>query len=161
MTLEDLAQYDGGDPEKPVYLAIDGNVYDVSAGRHIYGPGGSYHYFAGVDASRGFVTGCFSTDRNGDLRGVEDMFLPLDNPDVDTKYWTPQELEKKKAEELKEANRRVKEAVGSWASFFAKSKKYHFVAKLQREPGWEGERKPLCKQAEDSREFRKRPEEGK
>ncbi|EFX06317.1 heme steroid-binding domain protein [Grosmannia clavigera kw1407] len=157
MTLEELAAYDGSDPDKPVYLSIDGNIYDVSKGRHIYGPGGSYHWFAGVDASRGFVTGCFSTDRNGDLRGVEDMFLPLDNPDIDSKYWTAEELEKKRAVELKEAHRRVRAAVDNWAKFFHKSKKYHFVAKLQREPGWEGPLKPLCKHAQDGREFRKPP----
>ena len=63
-----LAQYDGTDHEKPVFIAvgrprvsvcapcfvpakltmsnpiqIDGDVYDVSSNRATYGPGGSYH----------------------------------------------------------------------------------------------------------------------
>ncbi|KIH90805.1 heme steroid-binding protein domain protein [Sporothrix brasiliensis 5110] len=160
-TLEELAEYDGSVVEKPVYLSIDGNVFDVSAGRHIYGPGGSYHYFAGVDASRGFVTGCFADDRTGDLRGVEDMFLPLDNPEVDS-HWTPAELAAKKVQERKDAVKRVHDAVQHWVDFFTKSHKYHYVGKLKREPGWEGELKPLCKAAQEGRAYREVPtKEGK
>ncbi|KIO15724.1 hypothetical protein M407DRAFT_205977 [Tulasnella calospora MUT 4182] len=64
-----LATYDGTDPEKPVFLAIDGIVYDVSEGRRTYGPGGSYHQFAGRDAARAFVTGCFKEHLTHDIRG--------------------------------------------------------------------------------------------
>ena len=158
LTLDELAQYDGADPNAPVYLSINGSVYDVSAGRHIYGPGGSYHYFAGVDASRGFVTGCFAEDRTGDVRGVEEMFLPLDNPEIDS-YWTPEELAKKKEDELREARKRVQGAVNHWSEFFRKSSKYSYVGQLVREPGWEGELKPLCKVAQDGRGFRTTPKE--
>jgi len=79
----DLKAYDGTDPTKPILLAINGTIYDVSNGRKHYGPGGSYHLFAGADASRGFVTACFDTDRTPDMRGVEEMFLPLDDPEID------------------------------------------------------------------------------
>ncbi|OCB87465.1 cytochrome b5 [Sanghuangporus baumii] len=41
---EGLSKYDGSDPSKPIYLAIDGLVYDVTEGRRMYGPGGSYHF---------------------------------------------------------------------------------------------------------------------
>jgi hypothetical protein len=47
-----------------------GKVYDVTAGRWIYGPLGSYHFFAGRDASRAYVTGCFETHLTHDLRGL-------------------------------------------------------------------------------------------
>lgn len=47
-----------------------GRVYDVTSGRLIYGPRGSYHFFAGRDASRAFVTGCFETHLTHDLRGL-------------------------------------------------------------------------------------------
>ncbi|EPE07601.1 cytochrome b5-like heme steroid binding domain-containing protein [Ophiostoma piceae UAMH 11346] len=158
LTLDELARYDGTNPNAPVYLSINGSIYDVSAGRHIYGPGGSYHYFAGVDASRGFVTGCFAEDRTGDVRGVEEMFLPLDNPEIDS-YWTPEELAKKKEDELHEARKRVQGAVKHWSEFFRKSTKYSYVGQLVRELGWEGELKPLCKVAQDGRGFRTSPKE--
>ncbi|KAI0079733.1 cytochrome b5 [Panus rudis PR-1116 ss-1] len=67
-----LAQFDGTDESKPIYLAIDGDVYDVSAGRATYGPGGSYHIMAGKDAARAFATGCFATHQTHDLRGLSE-----------------------------------------------------------------------------------------
>ncbi|KAM0483636.1 hypothetical protein ACHAPX_002129 [Trichoderma viride] len=50
ISLEDLAKADGTNGEKS-YVAIKGKVYDVSANK-MYQPGGSYHVFAGKDASR-------------------------------------------------------------------------------------------------------------
>ncbi|KAI0069157.1 cytochrome b5, partial [Artomyces pyxidatus] len=70
-----LLQFDGSDPEKPLYLAIDGDVYDVSSNRRVYGPGGSYHLMAGIDAARAFGTGCFKDHRTHDLRGLTDEEL--------------------------------------------------------------------------------------
>ncbi|MFA6004911.1 MAG: cytochrome b5 domain-containing protein [Patescibacteria group bacterium] len=50
-TKNDLLQYNGTDPHKPVYLALDGYVYDVSQGRKYYEINGPYHSLAGRDAS--------------------------------------------------------------------------------------------------------------
>ncbi|RWA03875.1 hypothetical protein EKO27_g11230 [Xylaria grammica] len=50
LTPAELATYDGTDETKPLYLAINGTIYDVSSNRRTYGPEGSYRYFAGVDA---------------------------------------------------------------------------------------------------------------
>ncbi|KAJ7265847.1 cytochrome b5-like heme/steroid binding domain-containing protein [Mycena haematopus] len=67
-----LAEFNGeGDSGRPTYLAIDGDVYDVSKGK-AYQPGGSYHFMAGRDAARAFGTGCFQTHRTHDLRGLSD-----------------------------------------------------------------------------------------
>ncbi|XP_050218566.1 probable steroid-binding protein 3 [Mercurialis annua] len=51
-TAEQLIQYNGTDPSKPIYLAIRGRVFDVSTAKSFYGPGGSYAMFSGKDASR-------------------------------------------------------------------------------------------------------------
>ncbi|GBG25851.1 Membrane-associated progesterone receptor component 1 [Hondaea fermentalgiana] len=58
MTAEELAQFDGSDPEAPLYLGIMGRIYDVTSGREYYGVGRSYHHFVGRDATRAFCTGC-------------------------------------------------------------------------------------------------------
>lgn len=52
MTPEQLSQYNGSDPSKPIYVAVKGRIYDVSTGKSFYGPGGPYVMFAGKDASR-------------------------------------------------------------------------------------------------------------
>ncbi|KAG8214093.1 cytochrome b5 [Butyriboletus roseoflavus] len=52
-TLTALAQYDGSDDTKPIYVSIKGDVFDVTRKRDVYGVGGSYNIFAGKDGSRG------------------------------------------------------------------------------------------------------------
>jgi len=70
-----LAEFDGSNEGKPIYIAIDHDIYDVSGNRNTYGPGGSYHHMAGVDAARSFATGCFATHRTHDLRGLTESEL--------------------------------------------------------------------------------------
>jgi predicted heme/steroid binding protein len=50
-TQAELALYNGSDPTKPIYLGMNGLVYDVTAGREYYQPGGTYHWLAGKDSS--------------------------------------------------------------------------------------------------------------
>jgi len=77
---EQLKQYDGTDPSLPIYIAINGEIYDVTAGKNYYGPGGGYHFFAGVDGARAYITGCFQTHLTNDLRGLtEEQLKSLDN----------------------------------------------------------------------------------
>lgn len=71
-TAPELLKFDGSDPSLPIYLAINGKVYDVSAGKSYYGPGGSYSFFSGKDAARAYITGCFKTHLTHDLRGLTD-----------------------------------------------------------------------------------------
>jgi len=61
MTKEELAEYRGEDGS-PLYLAIKGRIYDVSANEHFYGEDGKYHLFTGVDATRAFATGCLKDE---------------------------------------------------------------------------------------------------
>ncbi|KAH8591596.1 cytochrome b5-like heme/steroid binding domain-containing protein [Bisporella sp. PMI_857] len=65
--------------EKPeVYLAVRGQVFDVSSGRNFYGPGGPYENFAGRDASRGLAFGSFDEDMlTKDLEGPLDKLEDL------------------------------------------------------------------------------------
>lgn len=46
-----LKQFDGTNDKLPIYVALDGYVYDVTAGRKFYEVGGTYHRIAGKDAS--------------------------------------------------------------------------------------------------------------
>jgi len=68
-TGEELKQFRGGD--KPSYLSILGEVYDVSSKPQHYGPDGGYHFFTGRDASRAFTTGEFNEKGlREDLQGL-------------------------------------------------------------------------------------------
>jgi predicted heme/steroid binding protein len=158
LTPEELANYDGTDETKPVYLAINGTIYDVSNGRHIYGPGGSYRFFAGCDAARAYVTGCFAEDRTPDMRGVEEMFLPLDDPATDA-HWTPEQLDKLRADELAAAKKKVNDGLRHWVEFFANSKKYNKVGYVKLDADWleKQPRRALCESARKGRGKRKIP----
>lgn len=74
ITREMLEEMDGFDGA-PLYLAIKGRVYDVTAGERFYGEGKEYHDWIGKDASRSFGTGC----RGGvDRTGVDCLSESLD-----------------------------------------------------------------------------------
>ncbi|KAJ5167900.1 Damage response protein 1 [Penicillium canariense] len=62
-----------GENDRPVFLAVRGRVFDVSPGRHFYGPGGPYENFAGRDASRGLAHQSFDEDML-----TKDLSAPLD-----------------------------------------------------------------------------------
>ncbi|TVY25735.1 Cytochrome P450 regulator, partial [Lachnellula hyalina] len=158
----DLALYDGTNPELPILLAINGTIYDVSAGRKFYGPGGSYSFFAGADASRAFVTNCFTEDRNPDLRGAEWAFIPRDDAEVDGLYKSG-ELKNIKALEKRNAKLEVHKALKHWVDFFENSPKYTKIGRVKREPGWEtkGPLQTLCAKAEAARPSARARPEGK
>jgi predicted heme/steroid binding protein len=158
LTPDELAAYDGSDETKPIYLAINGTIYDVSANRRTYGPGGSYHFFAGCDASRAYVTGCFADDRTPDMRGADEMFLPLDDPETD-RHFTAEQLREMRKKERAEAKQKVHDALKHWVDFFAKSKKYQKVGYVKLEKDWKKKtpRRKLCDAAQQGRVKRKIP----
>ncbi|CAO3568469.1 unnamed protein product [Mortierella alpina] len=51
-TSEELKEHDGTEENSTIYVAIKGTVFDVTAKKAMYGPGGGYHCFAGKDASK-------------------------------------------------------------------------------------------------------------
>ncbi|SMY28837.1 unnamed protein product [Zymoseptoria tritici ST99CH_1A5] len=77
LTEEELKQYTGEDGQ-PIYLGIDGKIFDVSASPAFYGPGGHYHHFVGKDATRAWVTECWDEPEQFTWRmdDVEVMFYP-------------------------------------------------------------------------------------
>lgn len=104
LTLDELAKYDGSDPNLPIYLAINGLVYDVSRSRNVYGPKGAYHKLSGRDAARVFVTGCLMIPEQYtyDLRGLD----------------------------VKE----VENDIRSWQNFYRNNKKYWYTGIVNHVP---------------------------
>lgn len=96
LTEEALKQYDGSVTERPIYLAINGTIFDVSTSPAFYGPGGHYRksaspwnvrnpilicppdHFTGKDASRAWISECWDTEAQLTWRmdGLEAMFMP-------------------------------------------------------------------------------------
>ncbi len=152
LTPDQLALYNGTDPKKPIYLAINGTIFDVTEGRHTYGPGGSYEVFAGRDATRAFVTGCFLEDRTGDLRGAEDIYIPIDDPAEDISSGARKTRAEK---ERREARKRVLQEVNKWEAFYRNHKKYTEVGKLVGVPEYTGDPPKLCDSAQKGRPKRK------
>ena len=52
----------GEDGEKRILIAVNHKLIDVTRGRHLYGPGGPYHLYAGRDSSRGLATFSVNAD---------------------------------------------------------------------------------------------------
>jgi len=67
-TLDELREFNG-ENDKPIYLAIKGEVYDVSSKQDFYGPGEGYHLFAGRETARALAKMSFEKEE-------------LDNTDV-------------------------------------------------------------------------------
>ena len=153
LTSAELAKYDGSDTSLPIYLAVNGTIFDVSAGAHTYGPGGSYHAFAGHDASRAFVTGCFMEDRTSDLRGAEAIYIPIEDDDEQI---SSAERKTRAEREKRVAKKKVRDEVDRWVNFYSNSKKYFEVGKIvgvEDEPL--GPAPTLCAAAEKGRPKRK------
>jgi predicted heme/steroid binding protein len=152
-----LSLYNGTDPNLPVYLALNGTIYDVSAGRRIYGPGGSYHVFAGKDAARGFVTGCFAEDSTPDLRGAEWTYVAQDIPPFDEMDGVKVQAAQKimREQQLRAGRKKVRDTIEGWQKMFRgdSGKDYFEVGRVVREEGWLEKlpRRKLCAQAEKGR----------
>ena len=152
LTPDQLALYNGTDPKQPIYLAINGTIFDVSEGRHSYGPGGGYSVFAGRDATRAFVTGCFLEDRTSDLRGAEEVYLPIEDADEEI---SSGERKKRVERERREAKKRVLREVQHWEGFYRNHKKYFEIGKLTGVHEHTGPPPELCEVAQKGRPQRK------
>lgn len=160
LTDAELAQYNGEDPTKPIYVAVNGSIFDVSANPQAYGPIGGYHFFAGRDAARAFVSGCFKEDLTYDLRGVEEQFIEGEERHIDEKEF--EEIQRLEATETKdpkslkdeesirvrgrlrylkrrrekrraEARKQVEATIKHWDNFFRDHDRYFYVGRVEHE----------------------------
>ncbi|KAJ5099987.1 hypothetical protein N7532_006988 [Penicillium argentinense] len=151
LTPSQLSLYNGSDPSLPIYLAVNGSIFDVSANPAMYGPGGGYSFFSGRDATRAFVTGCFKEDLTSDLLGAEEMFLPVE--DVEDEGITSAQKKIRREKEVRVAKQQVHKTVARWESFFRNHKRYFQVGRVI-DDGDGNERKgkrPLCEGAQGQR----------
>ncbi|XP_006812210.1 neudesin-like [Saccoglossus kowalevskii] len=51
-TDEEIAMYDGTNPDLPIYLAVKGTVFDVTSGKDFYGKDAPYNALVGKDSTR-------------------------------------------------------------------------------------------------------------
>ena len=104
------------------------------------------------------MTGCFEEDLTGDLRGAEEMFVPveLDEEPKMGNGLTAEENRKRRRDwkvrrerAYRDGRARVKETVERWRKTFdgGKGGKYFRVGQLRREDRWQGEKKMLCEKA--------------
>ncbi|KAF7512586.1 hypothetical protein GJ744_000847 [Endocarpon pusillum] len=156
LTPSELALYNGTDPLLPIYLALNATIYDVSVAPQTYGPGGSYHVFAGRDATRAFVTGCFDAEHlRGEVKGVERMYIPVEDleEEEEGEQLTRGQKKVRREQELREARRKVRAEVDRWSRFYANSEKYFEVGRVVVDTNSkaEGEMPDLCEAAEKAR----------
>lgn len=116
--MSELAKYDGSDPSLPIYVAIKGDIFDVSNNRDAYGTKGKgYNCFAGKDASkvriRPLQPGHNAKYGNPiSLQALGKSSLNLEDCVADYSDLTEKELE----------------TLNQWHAFFAK--KYDIVGKV-------------------------------
>ncbi|KAH3671404.1 hypothetical protein WICMUC_004701 [Wickerhamomyces mucosus] len=70
LTESELTNFNGTDPSLPIYIAVNGAIWDVSGNREIYKPSGSYGFFAGKDIARALATNCLN-HLNHDIRDIQ------------------------------------------------------------------------------------------
>ena len=108
----------------------------------------------GRDATRAFVTGCFQEDLTPDLRGVEEMFIPVDDPE-ELNTLSSGERKIRREQDRRLAAARVRQQVQHWENFFRNHKKYFEVGKVVGVQPETGEPPELCQAAKQQRPKRK------
>lgn len=127
----------------------------------MYGPGGGYSFFAGRDAARAFVSGCFDTDLTHDLRGLEEMYITgtarveddAEAAEIETLVTEGRQetqgrvrwLRKRREKRRQEALLKVKKQIDHWDNFFRFHDKYFYVGQVLHESLEDMPVRELCK----------------
>ena len=79
-TVKQLRHFDGSIDEKtneskPVYISVDGFVFDVTKGKDYYGPGGPYEIFAGRECGAALASMSFDESLLDDVSACEKLGL--------------------------------------------------------------------------------------
>jgi hypothetical protein len=122
----------------------------------MYGPGGGYAFFSGRDATRAFVTGCFVEDLTPDLRGAEEMFVPMDDDEEGDKALSSRQKKLRREREWREAREKVVGQVRHWDEFFRGHKKYFEIGRVVGRDGEGPEKRQLCEAAKKKRPSRRK-----
>ena len=103
-TVTQLKEYTGKSKDFPIYIALLGNVYDVSASADLYGEGKPFHCYAGRDSTLALSQNSCS----------EDLFPehPLD------------------ANRVRDLSPRIQTALHEWIRLFESEYKYPYVGKV-------------------------------
>jgi hypothetical protein len=106
------------------------------------------------------VTGCFKEDLTPDLRGVEEMFVPVD--DVQEELSSAQRKIRRE-KELRDARVSVEKTVQRWEGFFRNHKNYFPVGRVVVDTEEaEGETtRMLCESAQKQRQKRSQMDKNK
>ena len=92
------------------------------------------------------MTGCFKEDLTGDLRGVEEMFVPVEDHDEGGEVG-----DDVRVREMEEARGKVREIVAKWVRFYEGSEKYFAVGRVVGADEEKGPVRPLCEAARKQR----------
>ena len=132
----------------------------------MYGPGGSYAHFAGVDAARAYVSGCFQEDLTHDLRGLEEMFIvgrgrtEYDAElaemralmEAEEKPGRVRWLRGRREKRRKEAWEKVRKTIDHWDRFYREHDRYFYVGKVLHESLDRVPVRKLCQTGKKQRE---------
>lgn len=115
-----------------------------------------YGFFAGKDAARAFVTGCFDSDGLvSDLTGVEEMFIPVDDEeDEGEKRLSSGQKKVRREQEVRFAKAQVRRQVEGWQNFYRNHRLYFEVGRVvggKSDGSVTGRKVELCEAAKNNR----------